>query len=149
MISNYTGIKKESGFLFALSILWNNLYRKNVLFPEAFVKLFVKNHQNLCLNNFYTFYLENCPCFLSFHIYWQKLFIVFYDFKLIEFLVLFIHAFFFHLDHHTQTTVLYFLSKDPDSGFMESPFFVFCVCYFLFLYVTSFLLSSYFKRFLN
>lgn len=36
---------------------------------------------------------------------------MFYDFKLIEFLVLFIHAFFFHLDHHTQTTVLYFFLK--------------------------------------
>lgn len=99
-------LKKSQVFYLLYLFSGTICIEKNFLFPEAFVKLFVKSHQNLCLNNFYTFYLENCPCFLSFHIYWQKLFIAFYDFKLIEFLVLFIHAFLFHLDHHTQTTVL-------------------------------------------
>ena len=88
-------LKKSQVFYLLYLFSGTICIRKKFLVLESFVKLFVKNHQNLCLNDCYNFYLENCPSFLSFHIYWQKLFIMFYDFKLSEFLVhLFMPSFF-------------------------------------------------------
>lgn len=146
---NYTLALKRVRFLFALSILWNNLYKKKIFCSLKLLwnSLF-KNHQNLCLNNFYTFYLENCPCFLSFRIIDKIVHKRLWFFKLIEFLVyLFMLSFF---------TLIITLRQLSYSSFLKNQIlvygfsiFVFCMlvifCSYMLLLFSSLLISKVLK----